>query len=439
MPAGGARAAVVPVGKKQRLVIERLANDGRGIAFVDKRTWFVSNALVAEEVEARVLTARANVVEARAEKILSTAEERIRPACRHADSCGGCSLQHMPHDKQLLLKQNSLHDQFSRAELPAPEKWAAPLSDAAYGYRRRARLAVRFDHKTKHLSVGFRAQASQTIVDIAQCPILEQSLERIVQVLPQTLRALKKPAHLGHVELFAGDQTSVLVRLTQDLPPEDIEALATFCRKNDASLWLQRHEQAEPYALGDRLSYSLEPALKIELVPGDFVQVNQRVNQKMIHQALEWLAPKPSERILDLFCGLGNFALPLALRAKEVIAVEGVAGMVQRAQANALANGLTNVHFHHADLNEPYTHAAWAQGGFAAVLLDPPRDGALEVTRNVAQLGAKRIVYVSCNPATLARDAAVLVEHGYRLERAGMLDMFPQTAHVEAMALFVQG
>ncbi|CAB5560186.1 23S rRNA (uracil(1939)-C(5))-methyltransferase RlmD [Pseudomonas putida] len=439
-PAGGNRAPQVPVGKKQRLQIERLAGDGRGIAFVEGRTWFVSGALAGESVEARVLGARGKVVDARLERVLQASPERREAPCQYYERCGGCNLQHLPHDGQLTLKQRMLAEQLQRVAGVQPEQWATPLVGSEFGYRRRARIAVRWDPKARHLDVGFRAEASQDIVAIDECLVLVQPLQAIFRHLPTVLRSLSKPQALGHVELFSGTAQAVLVRHVAPLPAEDLARLEAFCKQADAQLWLQGDGEPAPVEAGQTLGFALEPwGLELAWRPGDFVQVNAQVNTLMIEQALAWLAPQPEDRVLDLFCGLGNFALPLARRAREVVAMEGVQAMVERAEANARSNNVHNARFFQADLSQPLAGAGWAAEGFSAVLLDPPRDGAFEVVQGIARLKAKRLVYVSCNPATLARDAQVLVGQGYRLTRAGILDMFPQTAHVEAMALFEAG
>ena len=251
------------------------------------------------------------------------------------------------------------------------------------------------------------------------------------------LRQLSNPKALGHVELFSGSAIAVLLRHMAPLNEADMGVLQAFCQMHNAQLWLHGEDQPQPLDAHQGLGYRLEQwGLQLAYRPGDFVQVNAGVNEAMVAQALEWLAPQADERVLDLFCGLGNFALPLARQAREVVAVEGVATMVERAAQNAVSNNLHNVAFYQADLSQPLENAEWAKDGFAAVLLDPPRDGAYEVVRKLSGLGAKRLVYVSCNPATLARDTVELMKQGYRLKRAAILDMFPQTAHVEAMALF---
>ena len=436
-PAGGTKAAQVPAGKKQRLSIERLANDGRGIAFIEGRTWFVSGALAGEEVEARVLGAHGKIVEARTERVFKASDIRRQAPCAHAGKCGGCSVQHLPHEEQLALKQRMLAEQLSRVAGVEPQEWAAPLTGPEFGYRRRARIAVRWDARAKRLDVGFRAAGSQDIVAIDHCLVLVQALQPIMTGLPAMLRQLGNPKALGHVELFSGSAIAVLLRHMAPLSEADMKVLQEFCITHNAQLWLHGEGEPQPVDLSQPLGYRLEEwDLGLAYRPGDFVQVNAGVNEAMVAQAIKWLAPQADERILDLFCGLGNFALPLARQVREVVAVEGVATMVERAAQNAVSNNLHNAAFFQADLSQPLVDAAWAKEGFCAVLLDPPRDGAYEVVRKLSGLGAKRLVYVSCNPATLARDTVELMKQGYRLKRAGILDMFPQTAHVEAMALF---
>lgn len=437
-PSGGVKKAQIPVGKKQRLRIQRLANDGRGIAFIEGRTWFVEGALPGEEIEARVLVARSKVVEARSERVLIASEQRRIEPCVHARTCGGCNLQHLPAEDQLALKERSLADQLSRQGLQ-PKSWAPALTGPEFGYRRRARLAVRWNVAARRLDVGFRAAASQDIVSIQECLVLVQPLQTLLPGLLKTLHELEKPQVLGHVELFSGFAEAVLIRHTAALADADRERLAIFAREQGVQLWLQGDGQPQPLEPDTALGYRLPTwDLELEWRPGDFVQVNAPVNEAMIAQALAWLAPQAGERVLDLFCGLGNFALPLARLGADVVAVEGVAEMVERARTNAVRNGLGTAHFYQADLSKPLVQAEWARGGFAAVLLDPPRDGAYELVGQMSTLGARRVAYVSCNPATLARDAAELVRQGYRLEKVGVLDMFPQTAHVEAMAFFTK-
>lgn len=438
-PSGGARGPAIPVGKKQRLTIERLAHDGRGIAHEAGMTWFVSGGLPGEELEARVLGARSKVVDARSERLFSSSDLRRREPCTVAGRCGGCTLA--PGTRRAVGPEAAyLAGAVAAFRRDRAGRMGRPLVGPEFGYRRRARIAVRWDARARRLDVGFRASASQEIVAFDECLVLVPPLQTIARALPALLQDFRKPESIGHVELFHGTASALLLRHTTALVDEDRQRLAAFCSAHQAQLWLQGAEQPLPVEPAAELGYSLgDWQLTLAYQPGDFVQVNAPVNESMIRQALDWLAPTADERVLDLFCGLGNFSLPLARRVARVVGVEGVAAMVERAGANALANGLGNAHFFQADLSKALAEAPWAEQGFTAVLLDPPRDGAFEAVREMSSLGARRVVYVSCNPATLARDAGEMARQGYRLKRAGILDMFPQTAHVEAMALFEAG
>lgn len=437
-PAGGRQQAKGPVtGQKQQISIERLAHDGRGIAFVDGRSWFVSGALPGEQVRARVLATRSKVVDAIAERIDQPAAERVEPFCPHAGTCGGCTLQHMPLDAQRAFKQAYLADQLQRAGV-AVQHWDKPLTGADRGYRRRTRLAVRTG-KDGRTALGLRALASQQIVEIEQCPVLEEPLQHLLGPLGGLVRSGLQQAHaIGHLELFSGTQVALLVRLTRSIADAEQQRWRDFAADHQVQLWWQTDGEPQPDVPASELGYRLEEqGLTLACRPGDFVQVNAGVNRQMVARALDWLDVQPHERVLDLFCGLGNFSLPLARQAAEVVAVEGVQAMAGRGQANADSQGIGNLRFYAADLSQPLQHHDWAGQPFDKILLDPPREGALQAVGALGKPRAKRLVYVSCNPATLARDAAVLAEQGYRLERACTLDMFSHTGHVEAMALFV--
>lgn len=436
-PAGGERSTL-PVGKKQMLSIERLSHDGRGIAFFEGRTWFVSGALPNEQVQVQVLAARSKVVQAQVVAIQTSSPDRISPECQWAGQCGGCTLQHISHAQQIELKHTNLVEQLTR-EGVTPLEWAPPLVGPALAYRRRTRVAVRYDVKHKHVQVGFRGLASNDIVEVQACAILVDALQPLFSGLSALFNGFKQPQALGHVELFSGSSNALLLRHTQGLDETDLQQLRAYCAEHQAQLWLQGTGAPQPDQAGQVLSYSLPAyALNIAYQPGDFVQVNAQMNEAMIAQALAWLAPSADDRVLDLFCGLGNFALPLAQQVAQVVAVEGVEAMLQRARENASAHQLSNVDFIHCDLSVSLRSHDWSRQGFAAALLDPPREGAQAVAEDLAKLKVPRIVYVSCNPATLARDAALLTKRGYRLEKAGVLDMFAQTGHTEAMALFVK-
>lgn len=427
----------VPVGKKQELDIERLAHDGRGIAFFQGRTWFVSGAMPNERVIARVLSARNKVVDAQTLNVLKPTAERITPFCSLAGQCGGCTLQHMPIAQQRRFKQEAVLNQLQRAGVEVAE--VAPLVHGEeQGYRCRTRLAVKVDEKGQ-VKLGFRALASQAIVSVEQCPILVEPLRAVLPSLTPLLHSLARADAIGHLELFRGNATVLLVRLNRALSAEDEQKIREYCTTQAIQLWWQTKAEPYPDAQEQALFYELpEFGLQVDYRPGDFVQVNPAVNRQMVQQALNWLELRADEYVLDLYCGLGNFSLPLAQAVQSVTAVEGVETMVQRAQQTALRQGIENIEFMCADLSQAQSSAAWAKQVYSAVVLDPPRDGADEVVKQLATMPIERILYVSCNPATLARDAATLQEAGYQLKRLAALDMFSQTGHVEAMTLFVR-
>jgi 23S rRNA (uracil1939-C5)-methyltransferase len=433
--------APAAIGQKIELGLVRLTHDGRGIGSWQGRTVFVEGALPGEQVVARVTRARSKLIEARSERLVTVSAERTEPRCRHAERCGGCSLQHMSADTQMAIKQQALAQQLQHFSGVEPERWMPPLSGPAYGYRQRTRVALRWHSAEKRLQVGYRERHSSELVEVLECPILVPRLEELIQCLPAVLRELEGAAALGHLDLFGGDAPGLVVRHLRSLSESDLLRLKRFAREQGVSLWLQGEEHAAPVPVepAGSPSYSLDgQGLRFDFSPGDFIQINGWMNQAMVDQALAWLDPRPGERVLDLYCGLGNFALPLAQRGAIVVGLEGSPEMVGRAVENAAGNRLEGLHFSQADLSKGLANYRLDQS-YQAALLDPPRDGAEALVAALADAKVGRILYVSCNPATLARDAGVLAGRGYRLVQAGVMDMFPQTAHVEAMALFVSG
>lgn len=438
------RAADAPaaVGQRIELPLERLTHDGRGIGRWQGRTVFVEGALPGEQVVARVVRARSKLIEARLEQLRVASPQRQQPACPHVELCGGCSLQHIPQATQLELKQQALAQQLEHFAGLQPERWMPPLTGPEYGYRQRARVSLRWDAKAGHLQVGFRQRASNALVEVTRCPVLLPRLERLLQELPGELRQLQGRASLGHVELVGGVQPGMIVRHMRPLDEADIQRLRALAQRHEMVCHLQSDSDTPLQSLTDdraQPAYRLaEQQLELQFAAGDFTQVNPGINQQMVNQALEWLAVQPGEQVLDLFCGVGNFTLPLAQTGAIVTGIEGSQKMVERAAGNARLNHLQQAHFFQADLSN-CQQAAWLSTEYQAALLDPPRDGAAHITAMLAQKRVQRILYVSCNPATLARDAGTLSAAGYRLAQVGIMDMFPQTAHVEAMALFVSG
>lgn len=432
-----ARQTLAP-GHKQQLSIERLAHDGRGIAFAAGRTWFVAGALPGEQVSARVLSSRGTTVDAICASVLHAADNRQQPFCPLAGHCGGCTLQHMPMAQQRQFKQAHLLSALERAGIavPPPELM---LMASGQAYRRRARLAVQVDKKGT-VQLGFRALSSRQIVPVAACPILVTQLQPVLAGLARQLAQLQQPQALGHIEIFYGNQAALLVRLVRKLTEHDRQQLRDYCQQQQTSLWWQEEGEPYPDRPQDRLFYSLPGhQIEIDYQPGDFVQINAALNAQMVDLALEWLQPGADDMVLDLFCGLGNFSLPLARHVARVVAVEGVPSMVRRAQNCAQRQGFTNIEFHQHDLSASLQQEVWAQKHYDLLILDPPRSGAQELVQQLGTFAARRLLYVSCNPATMARDALQLQRQGYKVQRLVALDMFSQTGHVEAMALFELG
>jgi 23S rRNA (uracil1939-C5)-methyltransferase len=430
-----------------RCDVETLSHDGRGIARQDGKILFVDGALPGEKVMAKVVSTRSKFDELRTLEVLEAAADRQTPPCEFADLCGGCSLQHMSSDTQVRFKENTLREQFAHFGGIEPEEWVAPLRpDSTLGYRRKARMGVRYVKARESVLVGFREKRNSFLTDIDRCVVLDPRIGERILPLRDLLHSLDAYARIPQVEVACGDDAAAMVfRNMDDLSGGDREKLMAFGQVHDLHIYLQPKgpdtvHRIWPESAGrddERLSYRLDAFdLTMKFHPMDFTQVNADINKVMVNRAVEWLDVQPGERVLDLFCGLGNFTLPLARKGGEVIGVEGDDAMVVRGRENAKLNGLGNVSFHGADLHGDFTDQSWAKEGFDKILIDPPRSGAEEICKYLTAFGARSIVYVSCNPATLARDAGVMARNGYRLVRAGVMDMFPHTTHVESIALF---
>jgi 23S rRNA (uracil1939-C5)-methyltransferase len=433
------------VGLVAEAVVESLSHDGRGVTRVDGKAVFVHGALPVERVRLRVLRRHRHFEEAETEAVLEPSPERVEPGCPHFGRCGGCSLQHLSPESQIRAKERAMLDALQRIGHVAPATVFEPLrGDSSWGYRRRARLGVKYVAKKGRVLVGFRERASSFVTELTRCPVLHPRVGELIGPLAELIGGLSVRESLPQIEVAMGDETCVLVfRVLASPSAADEDALRAFGEGHGVAIYLQPGGLDSIRPLdppGVVLTYRLpEPGVELEFQPGDFTQVNFAVNRAMVHRAVELLDPRPEQRLLDLFCGLGNFTLALARRAGEVVGVEGEAGLVARARANAARNGIGNARFFAADLYGPLDAEPWLQGACDGVLLDPPRTGAIEVLPRLARIGARRIVYVSCYPGTLARDAAELVNVlGYRLAGAGVMDMFPHTAHVESIAVFEQ-
>ncbi len=419
-----------------------LSHEGRGVARVDGKAIFIDGALPGEVVEIVRVRRQRSYDEAQLQKVIEASPDRVAPKCPHFGVCGGCALQHVSSERQLALKNKQLLDELQRIGRVTPREVLAPLQATSWNYRRRARLGVRWVIKKERTLVGFRERSSSFIAELNGCVILRPPLDGLIAPLGALIGGLSVRARLAQIECAVADNATALVfRVLDDITVEDRVALSEFERHHGVQLYLQPggYETITPLSSDSKPLYYRLPKFDVTLQfePSDFIQVNGELNERMIDRAIELLQVCAGDSVLDLFCGLGNFSLPLARRVKRVLGVEGDAGLVERARANAQRNGLANAEFLATNLMAEEQDAAWTRQRFDRVLIDPPRAGAQEVLPIIARCGAKRLVYVSCHPGSLARDAGLLVnEHGFELLGAGVMDMFPQTAHVESIAVF---
>lgn len=410
---------------------------GQGVARHQGKTIFIPGLLPGEQAEVRLTEDKRQFSRARVTKRLNDSPQRVTPRCPHYGVCGGCRQQHISQSLQQQSKAATLRTLLER-ETGAAIGEVILVGADAYGYRRRARLALEYRQKSRSLAMGYRQAKSSDVVDINRCPILKSGLEQLLAPLKAVLSRLKAVKRLGHVELVMADNGPLVVlRHLDTLDGQDRRLLLDFAGQHRVMMWLAADSDALECLWGEPPVYHIDD-LRLQFSPRDFIQVNDEVNRRMVALALEWLAPQVGERVLDLFCGMGNFTLPLAKRCRQVIGVEGVAALVANGQYNAQQNSLNNVTFFHDNLEEDVATQPWANQGFDKILLDPARAGALGVMSHIAAWSPRRIVYVSCNPTTLARDSNVLMASGYVPARVAMLDMFPHSGHLESMTLFIK-
>jgi 23S rRNA (uracil1939-C5)-methyltransferase len=429
-------------------VITDLGHDGRGVARVDGKTVFVSGALLGERAILRLRKRHRRFDEAEVVELLERSPHRVEPRCRHFGECSGCSFQHLDAASQIESKQRVLSENFERIGKVSPQSWLPPLASDPWAYRRRGRLSVRNVVKKGRVLVGFREEENPRFVaDIQHCEVVHPALGPKIGLLAELLNSMDAASDIPQIEFAAGDDIMALVfRHMQPLSARDTAALIAFGQQHDLAIYLQPGGNSSVHPLwpeNPRLAFRIGSDdaryadVELEFEPLDFVQVNAGMDQRMLARAIELLDPQPTDRVLDLFCGLGNFTLPIARRVADVAGVEGEHSLVERAAQNAMRNGIDNARFHVANLFEDQRHADWAKQPWDKLLLDPPRAGADKVLEYLPHKQTRRIVYVSCHPASLARDAGILVnQHGFKLKSAGVMDMFPHTAHVESIALF---
>lgn len=453
MSGGAAIRAAAGAAERETAEVVGLTHEGAGIVRAGK-TVFVAGALPGETVTFERTRRHRQHDEGMLLEVLRPAPGRVTPRCAHFGVCGGCALQHLAPDEQLALKERELRDNLERVAHLEARTWLPPLRGPVWGYRRRARLGAKYVAKKGKVVVGFRERLAPYVADVAHCDVLAPPVGALVQPLAELIGALDIRQHVPQIEVAVADNGTALVLRVLRAPSErDRASLRDFALRHGVRLCLQTGglDSVEELRVGESagdpvpapgamsLNYAL-PAfgLALEFTPTDFVQVNGAVNRALVERAVELLSPKPDSRVLDLYCGLGNFTLALAKSAGSAVGVEGAAGLVERARHNARRNGLYNVEFHVGDLSVSADHpVAWLRGPYSHVLLDPPRVGAAPgMLAAIARIAPELVLYVSCHPGSLARDLGVMVhEHGFTLESAGVVDMFPHTAHVESMAL----
>ncbi len=428
-----------------KVTIESLAHDGRGVAHVDGKVIFIDEALPGEEVEFIYTESRKDYAEGKVASLLSRSPIRVDAPCAHFGVCGGCSFQHVESSAQIHIKEELLVEQFRRiGKVEIPEIWE-PLKGPHWGYRRKARMGVKYVAKKDRVLVGFRERRHPYLAEIDSCIVMHPTVGTQLLALGELIGGLTIRDKIPQIEVAIGDSQCVLsIRVLEPPTAEDQARMRAFGHEHNMSLRLQSKgpDTIVPLAGEPEIipTYALpDHGIEFKFRPAMFTQVNYEINRLMINRVLETLALNENDTVLDLFCGLGNFTLPMAKKARLVVGIEGDQPLVNHAKENARHNGIDNVEFYAADLSKDISDQPWAMRKYNKIMLDPSRAGASEVLHHFKKWLPEQIVYVSCNPSTLARDAGILVnELGYKLVKAGVMDMFPQTGHVESIALFTR-
>ena len=437
--------SIVKMSRLYRARVEGLSHDGRGVVRLDAKVFFVPGALPGETIEFEEQRKRRGQFAGKLTNVERESPHRVVPECQYFGICGGCTLQHLSAEQQIDYKEKTLLDSLNRIGNVTPDNIMPPISGKTWNYRRKARPGVKFVPKKGGILIGFREQGTSFLTSLKHCKTLEKNLSALLGPLHDLVSNLSCYKQIPQIEFAAGDNAIALVmRHLQPLLQSDLDLLTQFAKRYEIQFFLQPKGLDSVHPLWptnpEPLYYDLPDLnLRIEFSATDFVQVNGAVNQALVNSVLDFIEPGPEDRILDLFCGLGNFTLPMAAAGAEVLGVEGDRILVTKGRRNAELNRLKNINFREVDLFADSMLDLHLQPlEFTKLLLDPPRSGALKVvTELVPKILPRRIVYVSCNPATLARDSAILVhQHGYRLKYAGAIDMFPHTAHVESMGVF---
>ena len=433
--------------------ITRLDPNGCGVGNHQNKPVFISNSLVNEKVVAKVFESKSKYIKATVNEVLQASPYRVEPKCKHFKQCGGCDLQHFTYTEHLPFKQQKVIDLFTRQGINMVLPWQLSIVGAPWSYRRKARIGVQYN-KLNEPIVGFRQKQSNTLININLCPVLVEPINDIFIELKLIIKKLTLVKSIGHIEVIYTQFATVIIRQLVAINEHDKQLWLACAKKFQWNIYIDNGKNLLPLTSLTPLYYELflkqnksdnkanehelSYNVKLHFEPKDFIQVNHQVNERMITQALEWLELNSNDQVLDLFCGLGNFSLPIAQNAHKVVGVEGMQSMVDKAAYNAKMNGICNTEFFQTDLNNEWTHEPWAKLQYSKLLLDPARAGAYEALEQLLKLHIKTIVYVSCDPSSLAKDSQLLIQNGYKIQKISIMDMFAQTKHVETMVLFTK-
>jgi len=422
--------------------VDRLDHNGIGVGKYKNKPVFIANTLLGEHVEAKITETKGKFLKAQLLNVITPSEQRVQPSCEHFKQCGGCDLQHFMFDEHLNYKKTKVINLFSRNNITSTLPWQLSITSEPWQYRRKARIGVQYT-KTGEPIVGFRQKASNRLTPVKKCPIMVEPTNLLFTQLKKLIDALTLAKSIGHIEVIYTQHITLAIRQLAPLNKHDSDLWLKTAEQNQWQIYIDNGEHVTALTHTTPLYYQLNTnkhanaqKLNIYFDVNDFIQVNHQVNECMIEQALDWLLLTSDDVVLDLFCGLGNFSLPIAQQAKSVVGVEGLQAMVDKATYNAEVNTLTNVQFFQADLNNDWPQKTWADTKYTKALLDPARAGAYEAIEQLVKLNIPHIVYVSCDPSTLAKDSQLLISHGYTIEKIAIMDMFAQTKHIETMVLF---
>lgn len=429
------------VQKPLNLTIERLDTNGQGVAFYHKKPVFVCGALPKEQIKAQLTEQKSKFSKAKLLDVIVPSKNRVPVQCAHFYQCGGCDLQHLAVEAQLSFKQDKLIELFNRQNITHCLPWQTPIIGQAWQYRRKARIGVQYN-KNGQAIIGFRRLASNELQAINKCLVLVEPLSDIFVILNQVFKEITQSQPIGHIEVITSQTNSgeplvtLVIRQLKPISVQDNTIWQKYAEQQSWQILFDDGESVKSLINLKTLSFKVSESVTLNFSSNDFIQINAEINRRMIEQAMSWLNLSSDDVLLDLFCGLGNFTLPIAQHVKQAIGVEGVSSMVERAQQNAALNNIENVDFFQADLNKSWLEHSWVKKGYTKAILDPARAGALVAVKQLIQLGIDEILYISCDPITLAVDSKILIGASYNITKIGLLDMFTHTKHSETMVLF---